>query len=71
MEILIWIGTGCTLLGLLGLGWCIVLAMRARRQETDDARLKSRLQKVVALNLGALAISALGLMMVIMGVFLA
>ncbi len=70
MEALIWIGTLATLIGLVGLGWCIREAMRARRDETEDEALKARLQKVVAVNLGALAISALGLMLVILGVFL-
>lgn len=71
MEALIWIGAALTLIGLFGLIWCIVIAMRARREGLDDAAMKARLQKVVALNLGALAISAIGLMTVIMGVFLA
>lgn len=71
MEALVWIGAAFTCLGLVGLGWCIREAMRARRQETEDAALKARLQKVVAVNLGALAVSALGLMMVILGVILA
>ena len=70
MEALIWIGAGLTLVGLLGLIWCIVIAAKARREGLDDAEMKARLQKVVALNLGALAISALGLMTVVLGVFL-
>jgi hypothetical protein len=70
MEAFIWIGTLCTLVGLAGLGWCIREASRARREESEDAALKARLQKVVAWNLGALAVSALGLMLVILGVFL-
>lgn len=70
MEALVWIGALFTCLGLVALGWCIREAMRARREETDDDALKARLQKVVAVNLGALAVSALGLMMVILGVLL-
>jgi len=70
MEILVWIGAGLTLLGLAGLIWCIVLAARARSAGLSDEALRARLQKVVALNLGALALSALGLMAVIVGIFL-
>jgi hypothetical protein len=70
MEILIWLGTGMTLLGVLGLVWCIVLAMRARNSGLPDDQVKVALQRVVALNLGALAVSAIGLMMVVMGVIL-
>ena len=70
MEALIWIGAALTLVGLVGLVWCIVIAVRARRAGLDDAAMRARLQKVVALNLGALAVSAIGLMTVVLGVFL-
>ena len=67
MDWLVIAGAGLTLLGIVG---CIVVAMRARRAGLDDDALRARLQKVVALNLGALAVSALGLMAVIVGLFL-
>lgn len=70
MENLIWIGALVTLLGLAGLLWCIVKVSRAKRQGLDDAALKETLQKVVALNLGALFLSAIGLMMVVIGILL-
>ena len=41
MEALIWIGAGLTLIGLLGLIWCIVIAMRARKEGLDDAAMKA------------------------------
>lgn len=67
----IWAGAALTLVGIGMLVACIVMAMRARRAGLEDAALKARLQKVVALNLGALAVSAIGLMMVIFGIFVA
>ena len=70
MAIMIWIGTGLTLLGVLGLGLCVVLALRAKRSGLDDAALKLSLQKIVAVNLGALLLSGLGLMAVIVGIIL-
>ncbi len=70
MELLIWVGAGLTLLGVAGLVWCIVLAMRARNSGLPDDQMKARLQQVVALNLGALAVSGLGLMAVVIGVIL-
>ena len=70
MEILVWAGAAVTLLGVGGLVWCIVAVTRARRAGLEDDALKARLQKVVALNLGALFVSAIGLMMVIIGIFL-
>ena len=70
MEALIWIGAALTLVGLIGLIWCIVIAVRARREGLDEDAMRERLQRVVALNLGALAVSAIGLMTVVLGVFL-
>jgi hypothetical protein len=68
MENLIWIGAVVTLVGLAGLIWCIVTVQKARKDGLDDAAMKDRLQKVVALNMGALFLSAIGLMMVVMGI---
>ncbi len=70
MQNLIWIGARVTLLGLAGLIWCILKVQRARKKGLDDAALKAELQKVVALNLGALLLSAIGLMMVVVGILL-
>lgn len=70
MEYMIWGGAGLTLLGVLGLLWCVVLGVRAKRASLPEAEVKAQLQRVIALNLGALAISALGLMAVIFGVIL-
>lgn len=71
MDWVIWLGAMVTLAGLAGLIWCIVTVTRARRAGLSDAALKARLQKVVALNLGALFLSVIGLMMVVVGILLA
>ena len=70
MDILIWIGTAFTLLGVAGLVYCIVLATQARRAGLPDDALRARLQRVVTLNLAALGISAIGLMLVVTGIML-
>ncbi|MEM9319584.1 MAG: hypothetical protein AAGA70_11340 [Pseudomonadota bacterium] len=71
MTWLVWTGTALTLLGLCIVIFCIVVALRLRRSGLEDAELKSRLQRVVALNMGALLLSALGLMSVVLAVMLA
>jgi hypothetical protein len=71
MDYVIWGGAALSMIGIFGLVWCIVLAMRAKGSGLPDDQIKARLQHVVALNLGALAISALGLMLVIAGIILA
>ncbi len=70
MGAVIWIGAGLTMLGVLGLALCVVLAVRAKRSVQSDAAIKQALQKVVALNLAALLLSALGLGAVIVGIIL-
>jgi len=70
MEILVYLGAAVAALGLAGLGWCIWLALSAKRANLPDAEMKARLQKIVALNMGAMGLSAMGLMMVVMGVLL-
>ena len=69
-DILIWVGAGLSLLGLAGLVWCIIKVARARKTITDDEKLRAAVQAVIPFNLGALMLSVLGLMMVILGIFL-
>jgi hypothetical protein len=71
MSAVIWGGAILTLVGVAGLVFCVLLALRAKREGLTGVAMEARLRRVVTLNLGALAISALGLMMVIVGVILA
>ncbi len=71
MDIVIWIGAGLTVLGLLGLMWCIRFVLQKRRANLPEAEMRAALQHVVALNMAALAVSGIGLMLVVVGVILA
>ena len=70
MEILVWTGAFVTLAGVASLVWCIIAVQLARREALDEAAMKARLQKAVAMNMGALMLSAIGLMMVLVGILL-
>ena len=70
MQVLIFIGALVSLLGLGGLIWCIIYAARAKRQGLSEAEMNARLQRAVAMNMGALCFSVIGLMMVVIGIFL-
>ncbi len=70
MEWLIWIGAAVTLAGVALLLWCVLTIARARRAGLADDQLKARLQRVIVLNFGALFVSAIGLMMVVVGIVL-
>ncbi|WP_299882167.1 hypothetical protein [uncultured Sulfitobacter sp.] len=69
-DIVIWTGAALSLLGLVGLIWCIVTVSRAKRKKLPDAEMRDVLKRVLPLNLGALFLSVIGLMMVIVGIFL-
>ncbi|MCH2078056.1 MAG: hypothetical protein MK180_14460 [Rhodobacteraceae bacterium] len=71
MATLVPIGTVITVAGLGLLGYCIFAVMRARKANLSDEEMKARLQTLVAINLGALALAGIGLMCVVVGIFLA
>ncbi len=70
MDWLIVGGSVLVVMGLCILGYCIYAAMAAKRAGLDDVAMRARLQKIVAINMGALLLSTIGLMTVVMGVFL-
>lgn len=70
MEILIWIGSILSILGLVGLFWCIKTVLTAKKNATSDEQLRDSLQKIVPLNMAALFLSAIGLMIVVLGIIL-
>lgn len=70
MDVLIWLGTGVSLVGLAGLVWCIVRVWKARKAGLSEEALRAELQKVVPLNTGALLLSVMGLMLVALGIAL-
>lgn len=70
MDILIFAGAILSLIGLVGLIYCIVTALRARKQGLSDEEMRDRLRGLVAWNMGALFTSILGLMMIVAGILL-
>lgn len=70
MDMLIWLGAAVTLAGLALLIWCILRVMRARRAGLSDDELRAALQKILPVNTGALFLSVIGLMLVVLGITL-
>ena len=68
MELLIWIGAAVTMAGVALLLWCITAVAKARGAGLTEAELRARLQRALVLNFGALLLSAIGLMMVVVGI---
>jgi hypothetical protein len=69
-DILVWAGAALSVAGLIGLFWCILHVIRARRKALDDEALRAVVQSVLPYNLGALFLSVIGLMLVMTGIFL-
>lgn len=67
-DIIIWSGAAISLIGLLGILWCIFKVTRARRAKLPDDEMQAVLHSVLPLNLGALFLSIIGLMMVGVGI---
>lgn len=69
-EIMIWAGAALSLVGLCGLIWCILRVAKARRAKLADDQMRAILQSVLPVNMGALFLSVIGLMLVVVGVIL-
>lgn len=70
MDMLIWLGACVSVAGLAGLVWCIIRVWKARKSGLSDEALRAEVQKVVPLNTGALFLSVIGLMLVVLGIAL-
>ncbi|WP_299209266.1 hypothetical protein [uncultured Tateyamaria sp.] len=70
LDGLIWGGAALSVVGLIGLVWCIIKVWRARAAGLDDTDMRAVMARVLPLNLGALFVSVIGLMLVIVGIFL-
>ncbi|SEO15639.1 hypothetical protein SAMN04490248_10245 [Salinihabitans flavidus] len=70
MEWMIWLGAGISICGLAGLIVSILKVQKARRAKLSDDELRAAVQKVMPLNMGALFLSVIGLMIVILGIFI-
>lgn len=70
-DLLVLFGVLFTIAGFCGLILCIVRVIKARKQALPDTEMRAVLQKVLPLNLAALGVSVLGLMLVVLGIFLA
>ncbi|MGH1369468.1 MAG: hypothetical protein ACRBCL_12720 [Maritimibacter sp.] len=71
MEWLIIVGAVLSIIGLIGLLMSALRVVKAKRAGLSDEALKDAVQKAMVLNMGALMLSAFGLVMVIVGVILA
>lgn len=70
MEILVYIGVGLAVLGLCGLGYCIQQGLAIKRERPPEEVAQARLKNLVTVNFAAVALAALGLAAVAVGLIL-
>lgn len=70
MDSIIWIGAAISVLGMVGIIYSIFAVARAKRAGLDDEALRKKISRILPINLGALFVSMIGLMMVVVGIFL-
>ena len=70
MYVLIWGGAAVTLFSLVGMLWCIAQVRNARNANLPDDELRLVMAQILPRNLAALLLSAIGLMMVVVGILL-
>jgi hypothetical protein len=69
MEIVVWVGAVLSVIGLSGIVYSIVAVTKAKRANLSDEELRARVSTIMPINLGALLVSMIGLMAVVVGVF--
>ena len=70
MEYVVWGGAALSMLGLVGIIYSIVAVSRAKKAGLSDDELRTRIGYILPFNLGALFVSMIGLMTVIIGIML-
>jgi len=70
MDALIWIGALISLVGLIGIIYCIVRMTKAKRAALTDDDMRLAIQNIVPINMGSLFLSVIGLMLVVVGIML-
>lgn len=70
MTVVVILGAVLTLLGLGGLGYCVRVGLSIRRGGMPAEAAKSRLNRLVAVNLGSVALATVGLAIIAAGVIL-
>ena len=70
MQELALLGLVLTIAGLAGLGYCIVQGLRIRGAALPPAEIHARLHRLLAINLGSVALAGFGLAVLVVGTLL-
>lgn len=70
MQVMLWIGVILTLAGVLGLGYCVLRVLKAKRAGLAPEAFRAEMQRVILINVAVIGLSFVGLMLVILGLML-
>lgn len=70
MNLIVFVGVLLVIAGLAGLGYCIREGFRARGSGLPPQEVSARLHRLIAVNLGSVALAALGLAVLVVGLVL-
>ena len=62
------LGLVLTITGLAGLGYCVLQGVSIRGKNLPAEEIHARLHRLIAVNLGSVALSALGLAVLVVGI---
>ena len=70
MTAMIWIGAILSVVGLIGVLWCLRKAAWLRKAELDDATARAELQRMIFVHMFAIGFAFLGLGLLVTGILL-
>ena len=65
LSILIWIGSAMSVLGIVGLGYCIREAARIKSAKLQPEEIHARLKSLVVVNIASVGFAFMGLALVV------
>ncbi|MFK7941535.1 MAG: hypothetical protein AB8B85_01260 [Paracoccaceae bacterium] len=70
MILLIWIGAGLSVLGLVGVLWCIRKALSLKGADPDQTDVKAELGTLMFVHMAAIGVAFLGMGLLVAGILL-
>ena len=70
MVAMIWIGGAMSVIGLIGVLWCIRKAAWIRTAELPEAEVKGELSRLIFVHMAAIGVAFLGIGLLVAGILL-
>lgn len=71
MNIMIWIGAAMSVLGLLGVLWCIRKATWLKGAQIDEAQIRAEVNKLIFGHMASIGVAFMGIALLLVGMLMA